>query len=88
MVCPSDVAQARILQLEQLISNVRHDVNGALTPALLMADRLRGDDNPRVQRAGETIGQAIVKVTKLLKATRDIVPPKQSIPLLTRSESD
>ncbi len=67
-------AEKRISELERLISNVRHDVNGALTTALMVSDRLTATDDPLVKRAGEKISMAILRVTALLKATRDVVP--------------
>jgi signal transduction histidine kinase len=70
----------RVDELEQLVATLRHDVNGALTPALLMADQLRTHADPAAQRAGERIGQAIVRVTKLLRDSRDIVPPRAAAP--------
>ena len=69
--------ERRIDELEQLVATLRHDVNGALTPALLMADQLRMSADPATQRAGERIGQAIVRVTNLLKSSRDLVPPRR-----------
>lgn len=71
-------ADKRIGELEKLVSSVRHDVNGALTPALMVADRLRSSTDPQVRRAGEKIGESILRVTKILKATRDTVPPMRS----------
>ena len=68
-----DEAQRRIVELEQLVSKLRHGVNGVLTPALLSADRLSGNADPQVRRAGEGIASAIIRVTILLKATRDVV---------------
>lgn len=73
-----DVEQLRhrVAELEKLISALRHDINGALTPALLMADYLRNNSDPAVRRAGERIGDSVVRATKLLKASRDVVPPQ------------
>ncbi len=71
-------ALERIRVLEKLVSNVRHDVNGALTPALMVADSLRSHADPRVQRAGSKIGESILRVTALLRSTRETVPPRKS----------
>ncbi len=70
-------AEERIRVLEKLISSVRHDVNGALTPALMAADGLRSNADAGVQRAGSRIGDSIMRVTKLLRSTRDVVPSLQ-----------
>jgi hypothetical protein len=67
-------AQARIEELERMVSWLRHDVRGALSPALLMADSLRNNADPHVQRAGEMIGRAIDRVTDMLKGTYGAVP--------------
>ena len=67
--------QERTAELEKLISNVRHDVCGALTPALMLADSLQSSADPKVQRAGVKIADSIMRATQLLKATRDTVPP-------------
>ncbi len=75
MAWSHEEAQARIAELESLVANVRHDVAGALTPALMVADRLRSHADPAVQSAGEKIGAAVLRATKILKATREVVPP-------------
>ena len=67
-------AEARILLLEQLVSSLRHDIRGAITPALLVSDGLRSNPDPRVQRAIDKIAQSVLRVTAMLDATRDLVP--------------
>ena len=74
-------AEERIKVLERLMSNVRHDVNGALTPALMVADGLRSNGDARVQLAAGKIADSILRVTKLLRSTRDTVPSMQGKPL-------
>ncbi len=69
-------AEQRIAELEHVISHTRHDVNGALTPALMLADRLRSNADPSVVAAGEKIATSILRATAMLKATRGAVPPK------------
>jgi hypothetical protein len=69
----------RVEELEHLVSTLRHGVNGALTPALLISDRLRADSDPRIQQAGERISKSIMQAVSLLKATREIVPPKRTV---------
>ena len=68
-------AAERMAELEKLISSVRHDVCGALTPALMVADSLQSHADPAVQRAGAKIAQSIMRATTMLKATREAVPP-------------
>ena len=67
----------RTAELEKLISNVRHDVCGALTPALMLADGLQSNADPKVQRSGAKIAESIMRATRLLKATRELVPPRK-----------
>ena len=69
-------AEQRIAELEQLVSRARHDVNGALTPALMVADRLRSSADPAVSAAGEKIAASILRATSILKATRGLVPSR------------
>jgi len=70
-------AEARIAELERVVSRLRHDVRGALSPALLMADGLRASADPRVQRAGEVIVRAVERVSAMLKGTYEAVPAQQ-----------
>ncbi len=69
-------AEQRIVELEQLVSRVRHDVNGALTPALMAADRLRSSTDPAVSAAAEKIAASILRATAILKGTRGTVPSR------------
>lgn len=71
-----DSLWARITQLENLVSQTRHDVHSALTPARLAGDFVRANSQPRAQRSGEVVVEAIDRTLKLLKTTRDVVPPK------------
>ena len=45
---------------------LRHDVRGALSPALLTADRLLANADPAVQRAGDIMVRAIEKAAAFL----------------------
>ena len=69
----------RIAELEKLISSVRHDVSGALTPALMVADSLQSNPDPKVARAGVKIAESILRAIKVLKATREMVPPVRHV---------
>ncbi len=71
-----DAAARRIAELEQLVRGLRHDLNGALTPVLMMADLLRAEPDPRLQRAGHRIEQSVLRMTQQLKSTREVVTPK------------
>ena len=69
-------AEQRIAELENLVSRTRHDVNGALTPALMVADRLRGTQDPAVSTAAGKIAASVLRATAILKDTRGLVPSR------------
>ncbi len=69
------VAQ-RIEELEHLVAQMRHDVCGGLSPAMLMADMLLRQPDPKVRIAAERIVTAIERTTALVRASRAMVPPR------------
>ncbi len=71
-----DAAQSRVEELERLVSELRHDLRGAMSPAALIADRLRQSSDPAVQRSGNTIGIVVQRVLTILEATGKVVPPR------------
>jgi len=66
----------RIDELERLVAQMRHDVCGALSPAMLMADLLLTQPDPKVRVAAERIVTAIERTTALVRASRTLVPPR------------
>lgn len=58
--------QALLAEVEAATTTLRHDLRGVLSPALLMADRLAGNPDPAVQRAGEVIVRSIDRATALI----------------------
>ena len=48
------------------IRRLRHDIRGALSPALLIADRLLSHADPSVQRAGQIMVRTVDRATGLL----------------------
>jgi hypothetical protein len=81
---PSSDLQSRIVTLETLLSSTRHDVRSALAPAMLAADMLRNNPDPRVQRSGTTVLRAIERVLEMLDASREVVPPRPDQPVASR----
>jgi hypothetical protein len=80
-----DAAQSRVEELERLVSELRHDLRGAISPAALIADRLRQSNDPVAQRSGKTIGLVVERVLTILEATSKVVPargPTQSGPVI------
>ena len=51
-------------------SQLRHDIRGALSPALLVADRLTGHAEPGVVKAGNTVVRAVQRATEILEANK------------------
>jgi len=56
---------------------LRHDLRGALSPALLTVDRLLGNADPSVRRAGEMTLRAVERASALLSEGNDDGPGKQ-----------
>ena len=57
---------------EALAANaqLRHDIRGALSPALLVADRMTGHAEPGVAKAGNTVVRAVQRATEILEASK------------------
>jgi hypothetical protein len=69
-------ADVRVEQLEKLVSTLRHDLRGLITPPLLIADRLKMNSDPAIQRSGIVIATAVERILFRLNATYDLVPPR------------
>ncbi|MEJ0020923.1 MAG: HAMP domain-containing sensor histidine kinase [Acetobacteraceae bacterium] len=62
---------ARLAALGTVVAKVSHDLRGILTPALLSAERLQLNADPKVQRAGDTLVQAVERAADLVRRTLD-----------------
>ena len=51
-------------------SQLRHDLRGALSPALLVSDRLVGHTDPAVAKAGGIVVRAVERATGLLEVNK------------------
>ena len=71
---------ARIEKLEATLSALRHDVRGALSPALIMTDRLLAHSDPAIVRAGQAVAKSVDRATALLRAAQDPSSPAASSP--------
>ncbi len=69
-----DAEQLLASRMEQQ-RRLRHDLRGALSPALLMADRLVSHDDPRVRRAGEIMVKSVDRASFLLADPAEVSPP-------------
>ena len=66
-----DPASLRLLQdLEVRTAALRHDLRGALSPALMVADRLLNNADPAVRRAGEAVVRSVDRATALLDGSK------------------
>jgi signal transduction histidine kinase len=76
---------ARLAALGTVVAKVSHDLRGILTPALLTAERLQLNADPRVQRAGEILVKAVDRAADLVRRTLDYAregpPPLDLAPL-------
>jgi hypothetical protein len=70
MVSPPE-ATARAEQLRRL----RHDLRGALSPALLAADRLLSRNDEAVRQSAEIVIRALERATALIDDIREPLPP-------------
>jgi signal transduction histidine kinase len=76
---------ARLAALGTVVAKVSHDLRGILTPALLTSERLQLHADPKVQRAGEMLAQAVDRATDLVRRTlyyaREGPPPLALAPV-------
>lgn len=70
-----DAAQARLDAAEARASSLRHDLRGALSPALILSDRLTASTDPAVRKAGETVARSIERASALIAASKGPEPP-------------
>ena len=54
---------------------LRHDIRGALSPAMLIADRLLAHDDPAVRRCGDVVLRSVERAVDLL-ADAPATPPE------------
>jgi len=62
---------ARLVALGTVFAKASHDLRGILTPALLTAERLQLNPDPKVRRMGETLLQAVDRATDLVRRSLD-----------------
>ena len=76
MAQSAETAEARIGRLEEMVSHLRHDIRGAISSTSLIADALIANGDPPVQRSGQRIATTVERITVLLNATLELVPPR------------
>ena len=70
-------AEVTLERLEDMVSHLRHDIRGAISSTSLIADVLAAHGDPLVQRAGKRIATTVERITALLAATQELVPPRR-----------
>lgn len=68
-------AQARIDAVEAGIASLRHDLRGALSPALMLSDRLVASTDPAIRKAGEAVVRSIEQASALIAGSKILEPP-------------
>ncbi len=63
-------AGAKLAEAEASAAILRHDLRGVLSPALMVTDRLLGNPDPAVQRAGQAIVRSVNRATAVIQASR------------------
>ena len=74
----ASVLKARIAELENLVSSIRHDVRGALASTRMITDRMKTDPDVRNQKFAATIDRATQRILDRLEDSKKTVPPRQS----------
>lgn len=69
--------QARIDAIEAQSAGLRHDLRGALSPALIVSDRLAVSADPSVRKAGEAVIRSIERASALIAASRPVDSPAE-----------
>jgi hypothetical protein len=77
-------ARQQTTEQMQLVIKLSHDVRGAVTPALLMTERLETNADPAVRLAAGVVAKAMDRAAELSKAAaaqaRGIAPePKRDV---------
>lgn len=76
-----DETAARLAEIEREISFLRHELRGALSPALMVSDRLLKNEDPLVRRAGDAVVRSVERATALIgqdrpnRARQPVTPP-------------
>lgn len=65
-----DAAQARINEVEAQVSSLRHELRGALSPALILSDHLVASTDPAIRKAGEAVVRSIEQASALIAASK------------------
>lgn len=67
---PADPGIQRLADLEREMSLLRHELRGALSPALMVSDRLLRSEDPLIRRAGDAVVRSVERATALIGGDR------------------
>ena len=70
-----ELSEDRVEQLEKLVSSLRHDVRGIVTPAALATYHLYKSSDPAIQRTAARIDEMVERLVVRLNSTYGLVPP-------------
>jgi signal transduction histidine kinase len=74
-------ARRQAAEQSEAIRKLAHDVRGAVTPALLMTERLESNPDPAVRLAAGVVAKAMDRAADVAKAAaaqaRAVAPPPQ-----------
>ena len=74
-----DLSEDRIEQLETLVTSLRHDVRGIVTPVALAAHHLHKRSDSVSQHSAATIDKMIDRLVLRLNSTYELVPPSRDL---------
>ena len=66
----ADPGIQRLADLEREMSLLRHELRGALSPALMVSDRLLRSEDPLIRRAGDAVVRSVERATALIGGDR------------------
>lgn len=63
---PAAPSADRLATLEREMSALRHELRGALSPALMVSDRLLRNEDPLIRRAGDAVVRSVDRAMALI----------------------
>ena len=70
-----ELSEDRVEQLEKLVSTLRHDVRGIVTPVALATYHLYKSSDPAIQHSAARIDEMVERLVLRLNSTYGLVPP-------------
>ncbi len=73
----ASAAEAQVAASARQASQLRHDLRGILSPAMLTADRLAANQDPIARRAGEAMISTVERAEERLRREQSPGPPSR-----------